>query len=160
MSDKLAKFEDIVRRAQNYTDKGEEDVSILHPFEKYDIHEAFPDKVKALFDNGHYSESAFEAFKFLGHVVRSLASETKDGKALMLAVFNPQNPLIALNSLTSTSDQDEQEGYRFLFAGSILAVRNPRAHEYGLMDTPDKCLDHLILASLLLRRLEEAGYTV
>ena len=47
---------------------------------------------------------------------------------------------------------------QFLFSGSILAIRNPGGHEFGVRDSPDQCLDHLGLASLLLRRLEDAGF--
>ena len=48
--------------------------------------------------------------------------------------------------------------FQFLFAGSILAIRNPRGHEYDIEDSPDVCLDHLSLASVLLRRLQQSGY--
>jgi hypothetical protein len=60
--------------------------------------------------------------------------------------------------MLSVSEKDEQKGYQFLFAGSILAIRNPRGHEYALVDSPDTCLDHLGFASQLLRRLEKSGY--
>ncbi len=42
-----------------------------------------------------------------------------------------------------TSEKDEQKGFQFLFAGSVLAIRDPRGHEYNFVDSPDKCLDHL-----------------
>lgn len=48
--------------------------------------------------------------------------------------------------------------YRFIFAGAIVAIRNPGGHEITLSDDPDVCLDHLAFASLLLRRLERSGY--
>jgi len=75
----------------------------------------------------------------------------------MMQVFAIENPLVRLNLLSTESEKDEQKGYQFIFAGSVLAIRNPRAHDFGLVDTPDTCLDHLSLASLLLRRLESAG---
>jgi hypothetical protein len=37
----------------------------------------------------------------------------------------------------------------------VLAIRNPRGHEYAVKDDPDTCLDHLSLVSLLLRRVEK-----
>jgi hypothetical protein len=43
-----------------------------------------------------------------------------------------------------------------LMMKSMMAIRNPRGHEVGFADSPDRCLDHLSLASLLFRRLEEA----
>ena len=45
-----------------------------------------------------------------------------------------------------------------LFSLSVMAIRNPRGHEVNLSDGPDKCLDHLAFASLLLRRLEQSGF--
>ena len=86
-------------------------------------------------------------------------SKVRDsGFKLMMKALASESPIIKLTGLSTTSEKDEQKGYQFIFAGSMLAIRNPRGHE-NLVDTPDNCLDHLTLASLLLRRLEEAGYT-
>ena len=60
--------------------------------------------------------------------------------------------------LANASEIDEQKGYRFLFSGAVMAIRNPRGHEVNLNDDVDTCLDHLAFASLLLRRLEQARY--
>jgi uncharacterized protein (TIGR02391 family) len=76
----------------------------------------------------------------------------------MHRAFSETSPLIQLTPLKTESEVDEQRGYRFLFAGSIVAIRNPRGHELTLPDTPDQCLDHLGLASALLRRLEQSGF--
>ncbi|HEY0590867.1 MAG TPA: TIGR02391 family protein [Thermoanaerobaculia bacterium] len=51
-----------------------------------------------------------------------------------------------------------QKGYRFVFAGGVLAIRNPRGHEYDVTDDPDTCLDHLSFVSMLLRRFAQAGF--
>jgi uncharacterized protein (TIGR02391 family) len=74
-----------------------------------------------------------------------------------MQALSADNPVIRLNTLQSTSEKDEQKGFQFLFAGSVLAIRNPRGHEHSVVDSPDQCLDHLSLASLLLRRLDAAG---
>jgi uncharacterized protein (TIGR02391 family) len=71
----------------------------------------------------------------------------------MMQAFNEASPMIKLTDLNNTSEKDEQQGYKFIFSGSVLAIRNPRGHEYGLSETPGQCLDHLSLASLLIRRL-------
>jgi hypothetical protein len=60
--------------------------------------------------------------------------------------------------LNEISEVDEQKGYRFVFAGSVWAIRNPRGHEHGVNDDIDTCLDHLSFISMLIRRLEGAGY--
>jgi uncharacterized protein (TIGR02391 family) len=75
----------------------------------------------------------------------------------MMSAFNESKPAIKLTPLQRRSEIDEQQGFKFLFAGSVLAIRNPRGHEVDVHDDPDTCLDHLVLASLLLRRLEQSG---
>jgi uncharacterized protein (TIGR02391 family) len=78
----------------------------------------------------------------------------------MMAVFSETFPLLKLNPCGTASEKDEQKGFQFLFAGSMMAIRNPRGHEYAVHDSPDECLDHLALASLLLRRLQAAGHKI
>lgn len=130
----------------------------LHPFDRRNIHGSLPPKVRELFDDGHYSESTFEAFKFIDKEIQRLSGTHESGFKLMMAVLPENNPLVSFTPCSTTSEKDEQKGYQFLFAGSVLCIRNPRGHEYGLSDSVDKCLDHLSLASLLLRRLEEAKH--
>ena len=82
----------------------------------------------------------------------------ESGYKLMMAAFDGTSAKLKLNALVITSEKDEQQGYRFVFAGGMQGIRNPRAHELTIVDDPDICLDHLSLVSLLLRRLEQAGY--
>lgn len=154
----LPLFESIVRRAHRFSDGRPRSDEPLHPFELRNIHPELAAVSRALFDDGHYAQATFEAYKFLDKKVQSLAGSSETGKKLMMAAFNEASSAIKLTPLATTSHRDEQEGYKFLFAGSILAVRNPRAHELLVKDSPDVCLDHLCLASLLLRRLHDAGY--
>lgn len=76
----------------------------------------------------------------------------------MMAAFDEAKPKLQLTPLLTDSDKDEQKGYRFVFAGGVQAIRNPRGHEYAVTDDPDTCLDHLSFISMLLRRLEAAGF--
>jgi len=156
----LSKFENIVRRASAFTTHSEKSPEFIHPFDMRDIHPKLPENVRDLFDDGHYPQATFEAFKFIDKEVQRLSAEIESGVKLMMKVFSNTSPILTLTPCSSISDQDEQKGYQFLFAGSILAIRNPRGHEYSVKDDPDICLDHLSLASVLLRRLEKAGYTL
>ncbi|MDP9902941.1 TIGR02391 family protein [Variovorax ginsengisoli] len=130
----------------------------VHPFELRNVHVGFPPKVRKLFDDGHGAEATFHAFKYVEKVVQKHAGSTLNGEKLMMAVFNEAGPAVKLNGLANASEQDEQRGYRFIFSGAIVAIRNPGGHEITLSDDPDVCLDHLAFASLLLRRLERSGY--
>jgi uncharacterized protein (TIGR02391 family) len=128
-----------------------------HPFDSRNIHPDLPPKVRQLFDDGHYPEATSHAFKFLEKKVQKHSGITsKSGEPLMMEAFDGNT--IKLNALITISEKDEQAGYRFIFAGGTRGIRNPRAHEPSILDDPDICLDHLSLVSLLLRRLEQAGY--
>jgi uncharacterized protein (TIGR02391 family) len=157
---RLNRFERIARQAYRFTQVETRDLAIQHPFEQRDVHDSLPEIVRTLFDNGHYSQATFEAFKYLDKVIQKIAASTESGFKLMMQAFAGTPPSVVLNANTTTSEQDEQKGFKFVFAGAMLAIRNPRGHEHSMNDSPDQCLDHLSLASLLLRRLEQAGYIV
>lgn len=157
MNDLLSRFERVARRASQHTAARSEPAGGLHPFDERNIHPRLPQIARDLFDNGHYAQATFEAYKFLDKEIQRHSGATENGFKLMMQAFAVEAPLIKITPLLTVSEKDEQKGFQFIFAGSILAIRNPRGHEFGIVDSPDKCLDHLSLASLLLRRLEEAG---
>nr|WP_217497695.1 TIGR02391 family protein [Lysobacter enzymogenes] len=130
----------------------------LHPFDKRNVHPGLPAKVRTFFDNGHYAEATFEAFKYLDKVVQKFSGSTKSGEKLMMDVFSETTPVLKLTALASQSELDEQRGFKFLFSGGVVAIRNPRGHEVDQVDDVDTCLDHLAFVSLLIRRMEQAGY--
>lgn len=76
----------------------------------------------------------------------------------MMEAFTETSPRIQLTAMTTESEADEQRGYKFLFAGTMVAIRNPRGHNHSMVDDPGTCLDHLGLVSALLRRLNQAGF--
>jgi uncharacterized protein (TIGR02391 family) len=129
-----------------------------HPFETRNIHPDLPRAVRKLFDDGHWEQSVFEAFKFIEKDVKRISgARGKTGYALMMDVFNESQPQVRLNALATESEIDEQKSFKFIFAGAVRGIRNPRGHEVDIGDTPDEALDYLALASLLLRRLDAAG---
>lgn len=129
-----------------------------HPFETRNIHPDLPTRVRKLFDDGHWEQSVFEAFKFIEKEVKRLSGLSgKTGYALMMDAFNEDKARIKLNELITESEFDEQKGFKFIFAGAATGIRNPRGHEVDIGDTPDEALDYLGLGSLLLRRLDAAG---
>lgn len=151
----LAAFEAIVRATKNVGQPlAVEAQGSVHPFDERNIH---PDIAKVslkLFDNGHYSQSTFEAFKYLELHVKKLSGVNESGFKLMMSAFAEANPKIKLTDLVTVSDIDEQSGFKFIFAGVMSAIRNPRGHDITT-DPIHRCLDHLSLASVLLRRIEE-----
>lgn len=156
MDEILQNFERVVRRARSVTEARTEPAGGPHPFDDRNIHSKIHGISKKLFDDGHYALATFEAYKLIDKQVSAMAKVNESGVKLMMKVFSEQSPLIRLTNLTTTSEKDEQEGFKFIFSGAVMAIRNPRGHEYGIKDSPTECLDHLSLASMLLRRLESA----
>jgi len=156
VADLLQVFEAVVRRARSVTEARSEPAGGSHPFDDRNIHTKIQSTSKKLFDDGHYAMATFEAYKLIDKEVAKLAKVSESGVKLMMDAFNEQSPLIKLTNLSSTSETNEQKGYKLIFSGSVMAIRNPRGHEFGVLESPTECLDHLSLASLLLRRLERA----
>jgi uncharacterized protein (TIGR02391 family) len=155
MSNPLGAFERITRVAGELSHGAEEeDDGSTHPFDQRNIHPSIGKVALKLFNNGHYAQATFEAFKYLDNSVKRLSGIRESGFKLMMAAFTETNPKIRLTPLTTESEVDEQLGYRHIFAGAMSAIRNPRGHD-NMTDPIDRCLDHLSFASVLLRRLED-----
>lgn len=158
MATLLDAFEAIARRAHSFVERDDQDRVTLHAFDHRNIHPKLPPKVRTLFDDGYYAEATFEAFKYIDKLIQKHSKLSESGMKLMMQAFDEAKPILQLTALSNASEIDEQKGYRFLFSGAVMAIRNPRGHEVDLSDDPDTCLDHLAFASLLLRRLEQNGF--
>lgn len=151
-------FETIARNAFVYSQSIDKTKS-EHPFDIREIHNSLPKVVKELFDNAHYSQSTFEAFKFLDKEVKRHSGINKTGKDLMMKALSESSPMVVIADISDDTGRSEQEGYKFLFAGGMMAIRNPRGHEHSVDDDINTCLDHLSFVSHLLRKLESCGYS-
>lgn len=154
MSNPLSAFERIARVAGELSCGAEEERDQSHPFDERNIHPEIGQVALKLFNNGHYSQATFEAFKYLDNSVKAISGINESGYKLMMAAFAETNPKIRLTALSTSSEIDEQMGFKFIFAGCMSAIRNPRGHDITT-DAIDRCLDHLSFASVLLRRLED-----
>jgi len=157
IASKLATFEALTRKANLFTEAAASDRDAAHPFDFRNIHPDLPADTRKLFDNGHFSQATFEAYKFLDEEVQRITGDEDFGKSLMMRMLGGDSPKLRLTPGMTATEKSEQEGYKFLFAGAMAALRNPRGHSTHIVDDPDTCLDQLSFASMLLRRLEEAG---
>jgi uncharacterized protein (TIGR02391 family) len=110
-----------------------------------------------LFASGHYSLAIQEAYKAVEKYIEDKAGPSKiSGTQLMEAVFSPNSPILYWTERRTISEQDEQKGYQRLYAGAMLGIRNPVAHEFNWVDDPDLALELLVFAQHLLRKAKSA----
>lgn len=127
----------------------------LKAFGALNIHPEIARAVTKLFKDGHYANAVEDACKILDALVK-LRSGKNDvsGTELMQIVFSVKNPILKFNDLQTESDKSEQQGMMFLFAGAMLAFRNPRAHQI-IEDNPETALEYIAFLSLLAKSLDK-----
>jgi uncharacterized protein (TIGR02391 family) len=154
----ITRVEDLVRRLEERrADYGEPAIAPRIAFQGRRLHPAIVTVAQHLYLDGHYAQAVFEAGKALIVLVKVKSGKTdSDGAPLMQSTFSVNNPILAFNSLTDQSDRDEQQGMMHLYTGAVMAVRNPGGHRVGVIEQPDRALQHLELLSYLADRLDEA----
>lgn len=137
-----------VRRWRGGSETGRTPSHTLHP--KIDAASS------QLAADGHHWEAVFAACKQLVHMVKEKSGRHDlDGTQLMRHVFSKNTPLLFFNELKTQSDQDEQEGMMSLFAGVVMALRNPGGHGFP-SGTEARARQYLALLSLLAEKVDEA----
>ena len=118
------------------------------------IHPELMKGIGKLFQNGHYPNAVEDGCKILeGFVkIRSMCSDLS-GTNLMLKVFSPKNPVLQFNDLKTETDKSEQQGMMYLYAGTMLALRNPMAHNIRI-ESPERALEFISLINLLMKLLD------
>ena len=130
----------------------------ITPNKLYDLLKFHPKIVEASrsqFRSGHYADAIFNAFRCIEILVRAKSGLKKRGTTLMHDVFNEKKPLIKLNAMQEEYEIDEQGGFRFIYAGAMEGIRNPKAHAEVKQKDPYRTLEYIALASLLAKRLDE-----
>jgi uncharacterized protein (TIGR02391 family) len=124
-------------------------------FDTINLHPVIVNASKSLYESQHYASAIFEAFKAVNNYVKVKTKLPLDGKDLMAQAFREDNPVLKLNRLRTLSDKNEQEGFKFIFMGAIVGIRNPKAHDSITQTDKNKTLEYLALASLLIRIAEQ-----
>jgi len=150
---------DILGVEEKPTEKKETKDIIATPIQLFDAMQFHPKVIKvseSLFRTGNYPSAIFEAFKAVHNYVQEKTGLTLDGVNLMEKVFNENKPILQLNEMLTPSDKNEQKGFKYLFMGSQMGIRNPKAHENIKQEDSNKALEYLGIASLLMRRVDES----
>ena len=124
---------------------------------QYQFHPEIEKVSGQLFRDGHYKQSALEAYIRVITAVRERSGLAEDGDRLMNHAFGCENqtPVVQFNSLQTGEERDEHKGIMFLYKG-IVGLRNSKAHSNRLFNDPHRAHEYLALASLLVRLLEIA----
>ena len=103
----------------------------------------------------------FEACKGVFERIRTMSGSTLDGNRLIESVFGGAMPILALNTLQTQTERDEQSGLMSLLKGCASACRNPIAHEPRVLwaGSDEDALDSLVLISLLHKKLDRCVRT-
>lgn len=104
-----------------------------------------------------YFHAVQEASKSLCERVRSMSGLDTDGVQLFNTAFSIKDPYIAFNRLSTSSEQNQQNGLKEMLCGVIHMVRNVTAHELRIRwDINEKdAVDILTQISYLHKWLDE-----
>ena len=130
--------------------------SVNDVFDMLNLHPKVREVSESLFKDGHYSDAILKSLIALEDCVKQKSGVSdRDGFDLMNHVFSEDRPILKLNEFKTRTDKEEQKGFRFIFAGVMAGIRNPKAHTIVIQKDPLKTLEYLSLASLLFKRLDE-----
>lgn len=125
------------------------------------LHEKIREASYQKYKDRHYADAVESAFKEINDRLKKLYKKIKgselDGNKLFAQVFHkdPDVTLLKVDDLSTESGKDEQNGYCWLLMGAWSSQRNPKAHA-NLYITEDEAYDRLILASMLMKRIDKA----
>ncbi len=119
------------------------------------LHQAIETASGDLYRNGHYADALLRGCTALNALIQTKTGIfDADGTDLMLRVFSQNEPILRFNNLTNDHEKGEQKGMMFLYAGAMLALRNPRAHTIQV-DDRQSALQCLVFISFLASRLDD-----
>lgn len=119
------------------------------------IHPTIVIEARPRFEGAQYADAVEAALKVVAHEVRRRSGLTLDGADLMHRAFSPHNPHLVFQDPIPDTQASMQQGYMRVFAGAMMAVRNPKAHGLVKIDRR-RAIHFLFLASLLADKIDEA----
>ena len=116
------------------------------------LHPSVQSVAAGLFLDGHYRQAILDTYILLVETIKTKSGRHDlDGANLMHTIFSPKKPIIKISD-----DPDEQLGFMWMFSGAVMGIRNPKAHRLIQQKDPQRTLEWLSFASVLLRVLDDA----
>lgn len=126
------------------------------------IHPSIQKSSEKLYEDGHYANAAEDAFIEFNCRAKDLfqqlvpgATSVPDGCDLMHKLFGANPALCEVADTSTKSGSDYQQGFHFLAAGAMLALRNPKAHSNSESLSAEEAMRRLMFASMLMCKLDE-----
>ncbi len=126
------------------------------------IHPKIKRVSEKLYKDGNYANAACDAFIEINDRVKKLfmlrkpnVTNVPDGQDLMNKVFSDNDPVIEACDRSTDTGKNIHKGLRFMLAGAMAALRNPKAHANIQIDR-EEAMRRLIFASLLMQKIDEA----
>lgn len=128
------------------------------------IHPVIKELVFIKYNSKQYADAVESAFKEVNSRLKKIyrkyykhenSNKELDGKNLMEYLFSLSGNRLKFEDTSTESGENVQVGYMQIFSGAISGIRNPKAHE-NLTLTKEKAIKRLILASLLMDKIDEA----
>lgn len=120
----------------------------LHPF----VTKLAKDK----FEHGHLADAVETVFKEINSVIKhhykTKTGVEEDGATLMNRAFSVNNPTFVFDNINTETGRNIQQGYMQIFAGSMIGIRNPKAHN-NMTPDKNKAMHLLFVASFLAVKL-------
>ena len=104
----------------------------------------------------NYFHAVLEAIKGIANRIRELSGLTSDGAELVNKAFSVKAPILAINNLSTETEQSEQKGFGNILVGIFGAIRNPTAHSPKISwpMTEQDALDIFAMVSFIHRKLD------
>lgn len=126
------------------------------------IHPQITKVSQKLFADGHYPNAACDAFIEINDRVKKIykahhpeITDLPDGQTLMNKVFADKDPLLEVCDLSDDTGKNMQSGTRFMLAGAMAALRNPKAHANIDLEKED-AMRRITFASMLMYKIDDA----
>jgi uncharacterized protein (TIGR02391 family) len=105
---------------------------------------------------GDFRNAVLDAITAVFDKIRERTGIDQDGDRLINHTMSIQAPILVLSELETESGRSDQSGFMDIYKGFYRGVRNPKAHSLAHDLDAIKAGQHLVLASILMRRVVEA----
>jgi len=144
---------------ESYLDEASDEPVLISKFPKeLKLHPKIISASEKLFRDKHYSQAIFEAAKTLEKEIQTKSNiRDRIGVDLVNHAFNKDHPIIKIVEGNELEQKDEREGFRFLYMGAFLGIKNPKSHSMPHLKDPAKAIEYISFFSLLMKRLDESS---